>query len=159
MDLYSNIQDAMWQNGEEWGGRWTVVRQGKANRGFGRLAGGPWGDGGGAPAGFNLGDIQVNEPRQGGLARREWGEEHAGTVSSKETGASGGGGGNGSHGNTTQGSGTAICGKANGGQGAGFGIGGPGWGANRNTQDLGWRDRTMQGTLLGFFTEPRPASC
>ena len=32
------------------------------NRGFGRLAGGPWGDGGGAPTEFNLGDIQVNEP-------------------------------------------------------------------------------------------------
>ena len=71
-DLYSNIQDAMWQNGEEWRGRWTVARQGKVNRGFGRLAGGPWG-GGGAPACFNLGDIQVNEPRQGGLARREQG--------------------------------------------------------------------------------------
>ena len=61
-DLFSNIQDAMWQNGEDWRGRWTVARQGKTGRGFGRLAGGPWGTGGEAPTGFNLGDIQVNEP-------------------------------------------------------------------------------------------------
>ena len=72
--------------------------------------------------------------------------------------ASSGLGGYGIQRSTTQENRTAAWGKANGGRGAGFGIGGPGQGANRNAQDAGWRDRTTQGTLLDFFTEPRPAS-
>ena len=35
---------------------------------------------------------------------------------------------------------------------------GPGRGVNRNAQDAGWHNRTTQGTLHGFFTEPQPPS-
>jgi len=70
-DLYSNIQDAMWQNGEDWRGGWTAARQSNAGRGFGRLTGGQWGEGGGAPQAFTMADVATNEQRTTGLARKE----------------------------------------------------------------------------------------
>ena len=62
-----------------------MARQEKAGRGFGRLAGGAWGEGGGpAPTGPTLGDTPVNELQLNWLARRE--------QQAKETGAASGSG-------------------------------------------------------------------
>ena len=144
-DLYSNIQDAMWQNGEDWRGGWTAVRHGNAGRGFGRLAGGQWGEGEGAPQVFTMADVAVNEQRTTGLARRE--------QITKEKAAAGG-----ATSGVAQSGMAATKGKSGRGRGAGFRIGGVGRGANRNAQDTGWRGAKTQGTLDGFISESRPSS-
>jgi hypothetical protein len=141
-DLYSNIQDAMWQNGEDWRGGWTAARQSKGGRGFGRLTGGQWGEGG-APGAFTMGDVAMNEQRTTGLARKE---QETRTREAATTGMSG----------VT--SSVAERGKPGRGRGAGFGAGGVGRGANRNARDTGWRGTKTQGTLDGFISESRPPS-
>ena len=149
-DLYSNIQDAMWQNGEDWRGGWTAARQSKAGRGFGRLAGGQWGEGG-APGALTMGDVAVNEQRTTGLARRE---QVARAKEAAVTGTSGMTNG------AAQESTAALGGKPGRGRGrgAGFGVGGVGSGVNRNAQDSGRRGTKTQGTLDGFLSESRPPS-
>jgi hypothetical protein len=153
-DLYSNIQDAMWQNGEDWRGGWTAARQSKAGRGFGRLAGGQWGEGG-APGGFTMGDVATNEQRTTGLARKE----QTGKAKAAASGMSGASLPEmGTASGAAQESTAVARGKPGTGRGAGFRIGGVGRGANRNAQDTGWRGTKTQGTLDGFISESRPPS-
>jgi len=138
-DLYSNIQDAMWQNGEDWRGGWMAARQGNAGRGFGRLAGGPWGGGGGTSGGFTMGDVAVNKQRPTGLARRQQLAKEAGTTNGSTAAATG----------SCVVGGTTNREEPTQGRGAIVGVGGLGRGVNKGAQDQGWRTTKTQATLDG----------
>jgi hypothetical protein len=150
-DLYNNIQDAMWQNGDNWRGGWTAARTGNVGRGFGRLAGGPQGAGGGARTDFTLGDVGVTEKRTDNLA----GVEAGGSAESRGVGEGAAGVG----GAVRGGGGVGRRGMRGGrGTGVGVGVGSTGRGTGANTQELGWRSEKAQGTLDGFFSGSWPQS-
>jgi hypothetical protein len=151
-DLYNNIQDAMWQNGDNWRGGWTAARTGNAGRGFGRLAGGPQGAGGGARMDFTMGDVGVTEKRTDNPMEVEAGGSAETRVVGEGAAGAGGVGG------TVRGGGGVGRRGPRGGRGAGVGVGSAGRGTSRNTQEQGWRSEKAQGTLDGFFGESRPQS-
>jgi len=148
-DLYNNIQDAMWQNGDNWRGGWTAARPGNAGRGFGRLAGGPQGAGGGVRTNFTMGDVGVTEKRTDNLM----GAEAGGSAESRDAGEDAAGASR-----AVRGGGGAGRRGLRGGRGAGVSVGSTGRGTSRNTQEQGWRSEKAQGTLDGFFGELRPQS-